>query len=183
MCGRRINVGTPAKRGNSRPLSGAGRGSERFLVWNAQLDAFFMMRLYELAAVAGFKPLFKKHDATSVDIMRWVWVATCAFPLPRFDGSALGNVFLAKISSVPKIVRLYMHDGQQPELRPSVLCSPRSPNKPTECTHKCRQFNEFGLVQTGSGPGGRWFKSTRPDRSHSVQQLIAYEKVNERLAL
>jgi hypothetical protein len=35
-----------------------------------------MMRLNELAAVAGFKPRFKKHDAASVDIMRWVWVAT-----------------------------------------------------------------------------------------------------------
>jgi hypothetical protein len=57
-----------------------------------------------------------------------------------------------------------MRDGQQPELRPSVLRSPRSPNKPRECTGKCRQFNGFGLVQAGSGPGGRWFKSTRPDQ-------------------
>jgi hypothetical protein len=40
------------------------------------VDAFFMMRLNELAAVAGFKPRFQKHDAASVDIMRWVWVAT-----------------------------------------------------------------------------------------------------------
>jgi len=45
-----------------------------------------MMRLHELAAVAGFKPLFQKHDAASVDIMRWVWVATREFLLPRFDG-------------------------------------------------------------------------------------------------
>jgi len=44
----------------------------------------------------------------------------------------------------------------------SVLCSPRSPNKPRECTGKCRQFNGFGLVQTGSGPGGRWFKIHSP---------------------
>jgi len=36
------------------------------------VDAFFMMRLSELAAVAGFKPRFQKHDAASVDIMRWV---------------------------------------------------------------------------------------------------------------
>jgi hypothetical protein len=64
-----------------------------------------MMRLNELAAVAGFKPLFQKHDAASVDIMRWVWVATREFLLPHFDGSTFGNVFLAKISSVPKIVR------------------------------------------------------------------------------
>jgi hypothetical protein len=35
-----------------------------------------MMRLNELAAVAGFKPRFEKHDAASVNIMRWVWVAT-----------------------------------------------------------------------------------------------------------
>jgi len=35
-----------------------------------------MMHLNELAAVAGFKPRFQKHDAASVDIMRWVWVAT-----------------------------------------------------------------------------------------------------------
>ena len=56
-----------------------------------------------------------------------------------------------------------MRVGQQPELRPSVICSPRSPNKPRECTGKCRQFSGFGLVQTGSGPGKRWFKSTRPD--------------------
>ena len=69
------------------------------------------MRLYELAAVAGFKPLFQKHDAASVDIMRWVWVATREFLLPRFDGATFGNVFLAK-SHVPKIMRLYMHDGQ-----------------------------------------------------------------------
>jgi hypothetical protein len=48
-----------------------------------------------------------------------------------------------------------MRDGQQPELRPFALCSPRSPNKPWECTGKCRQFNGFGLVQAGSGPGGR----------------------------
>ena len=61
------------------------------------------MRLHELAAVAGFKPLFQKHDAASVDIMRWVWVATREyFSPPRFDGSTFGNVFLAKISSVPK---------------------------------------------------------------------------------
>ncbi|MGB7465541.1 MAG: hypothetical protein WBW14_21795 [Candidatus Acidiferrum sp.] len=40
------------------------------------MDAFFMMRLNELAAVAGFKPRFEKHDAASVNIMRWVWVAT-----------------------------------------------------------------------------------------------------------
>ena len=61
-----------------------------------------------------------------------------------------------------------MRDGQQPELRPSVLCSPRSPR---ECTGKCRQFNGFGLVQTGSGPGGRWFKSTRPDHLFYNQQF------------
>jgi hypothetical protein len=48
---------------------------------------------------------FQKHDAASVDIMRWVWVATREFLLPHFDGSTFGNVFLAKISSVPKIVR------------------------------------------------------------------------------
>jgi hypothetical protein len=48
-----------------------------------------------------------------------------------------------------------MRDGQQPELRPLALCSPRSPNKPWECTGKCRQFNGFGLVQAGSGPRGR----------------------------
>src|SRR5215472_11893490 len=76
MCGRRINVGTPAKRGNSRALSGAGRGSERFLVWNLEVDSLFMMRLNELAAVAVFKPRFQKHEAASVDIMRWVWIAT-----------------------------------------------------------------------------------------------------------
>ena len=35
-----------------------------------------------------------------------------------------------------------MRDGQQPELKPSVFCSPRSPNKPRDCTGKCRQFNE-----------------------------------------
>jgi hypothetical protein len=29
-----------------------------------------------------------------------------------------------------------------PELRQSVFCSPRSPNKPRECTGKCRQFNQ-----------------------------------------
>jgi hypothetical protein len=153
MCGRRINVGTPAKRGNSRALSGAGRGSERFLVWNLQVDTFFMMRQNELAAVAGFKPRFKKHDAASVDIMRWVWVATREYFSRRVSMVHFRNVFLAKISSV----------RPQPELRPSVLCSPRSPNKPRERTGKCRQFNGFGLVQTGSGPGGRWFNSTRPD--------------------
>jgi hypothetical protein len=38
-----------------------------------------------------------------------------------------------------------------------------SPSKQRECTGKCRQFNGFGLVQAGSGPGGQWFKSTRPD--------------------
>ncbi len=64
-----------------------------------------------------------------------------------------------------------MRDGQQPELRPFVLCSPRSPNKPRECTGKCRQFNGFGLVQTGSGPGGRWFKSTRPDHFFRISNL------------
>ena len=45
-----------------------------------------------------------------------------------------------------------------------MFCSPRSPNKQRECTGKYRQFNGFGLVQPGSGPGGRWFKSTRPDQ-------------------
>src|SRR5215469_5312851 len=54
-------------------------------------------------------------------------------------------------------------EGEHPELRLSIFCSPRSPNKQGECTGKCRQFNGFGLVPTGSGPGGRWFKSTRPD--------------------
>jgi hypothetical protein len=62
-----------------------------------------MMRLNELAAVAGFKPRFKKHDADSVDIMRWVWVATREYFSRRVSmGPNFGNVFLAKISSVPK---------------------------------------------------------------------------------
>ena len=74
-----------------------------------------------------------------------------------------------------------MRDGQQPELRPSVLCSPRSPNKPRECTGKCRQFNGFGLVQAGSGPGGRWFKSTRPDQLFLNQQFTGTRIVVERL--
>jgi hypothetical protein len=65
-----------------------------------------MMRLNELAAVAGFKPRFMKHDAASVDIMRWLSVATREYFSRRvFDGSTFANVFLAKISSVPKIVR------------------------------------------------------------------------------
>jgi hypothetical protein len=72
-----------------------------------------------------------------------------------------------------------MRDGQQPEVRPSVLCSPRSPNKPRECTGKCRQFNGFCLVQTGSGPGGRWFKSTRPDQLFYKQQLTGARIVVE----
>jgi hypothetical protein len=49
-----------------------------------------------------------------------------------------------------------------------MFCSPRSPNKRRECTGKCRQFNGFGLVQAGSGPGGRWFKSTRPDHFQTL---------------
>src|SRR5205823_11245672 len=56
-------------------------------------------------------------------------------------------------------------EGEHPELTPSIFCSPGSPNKRRECTGKCRQFNGFGLVQAGSGPGGRWFKSIRPDQS------------------
>jgi len=64
-----------------------------------------------------------------------------------------------------------VRDGQQPELRSSALCSPRSPNKPRECPGKCRQFNGFCFVEAGSGPGGRWFKSTRPDHFQMVQQL------------
>jgi len=51
------------------------------------------------------------------------------------------------------------------------FCSPCSPNKRRECTGKCRQFNGFGLVQTGSGPGGRWFKSTRPDHFFRISNL------------
>src|SRR5213078_1737972 len=58
-----------------------------------------------------------------------------------------------------------IREGEHPELRPSIFCSPCSPNKRRECTGKCRQFNGFGLVQAGSGPGGRWFKSIRPDQS------------------
>jgi hypothetical protein len=84
-----------------------------------------------------------------------------------------------------------MRDGQQPEVRPSVLCSPRSPNKPRECTGKCRQFNGFGLVQTGSGPGGRWLKSTRSDQLFynqlftgtqiAVECLVAHQEVGHTL--
>jgi hypothetical protein len=54
-----------------------------------------------------------------------------------------------------------------PELRQSVFCSPRSPNKPRECTGKCRQFNGSGLVQTGSGPDGRC-KSVETRRSNQL---------------
>ena len=46
-------------------------------------------------------------------------------------------------------------EGELPELKPSMFCSPCSPNKQRECTGKCRQFNGFGLVQAGSGPGGQ----------------------------
>src|SRR5215471_855607 len=56
-----------------------------------------------------------------------------------------------------------MRDGGPPE------------NKPREGTGKCRQFNGFDLVQTGSGPGERWFKSTRPDQSFCNQQLMERE--------
>ena len=141
------------------------------------------MRLYELAAVAGFKPLFQKHDAASVDIMRWVWVATRESLLPRFDGSTFGNVFLAKISSVPKIVRLYMHDGQQPELRPSVLCSPRSPiSRRNAHTNAVNSTNlAWSRLVRGQEDGGS--DPLAPTVPIRVQQLIAYEKVNERLAL
>src|SRR6266576_50031 len=52
---------------------------------------------------------------------------------------------------------------RQGETEAIDICSPCSPNKRRECTGKCRQFNGFGLLQAGSGPGGRWFKSNRSD--------------------
>src|SRR6516225_11600805 len=62
---------------------------------------------------------------------------------------------------------LVANSRRLPELRPSVFCSPRSPNKPRECTGKCRQFNGSGLVQTGSGPDGRC-KSVETRRSNQL---------------
>ena len=35
------------------------------------------------------------------------------------------------------------------------------------------QFNSLDFYSCGSGPGGRWFKSTRPDQFSMVQQLTA----------
>jgi len=64
-----------------------------------------------------------------------------------------------------------IREGEHPELRPSIFCSPGSPNKRRECTGKSRQFNGFGLVQAGSGPGGRWFKPIRPDHFSLNQQF------------
>ena len=68
---------------------------------------------------------------------------------------------------------LYMRDGQQPQLRPSALCSPRSPNKPSECTGKCRQFKGFGLVQAGSGLGGRARRDFNGISARSVREEAA----------
>jgi hypothetical protein len=37
------------------------------------------------------------------------------------------------------------------------------------------------ILSTGSGPGGRWFKSTRPDQSLLEKELTANEGAEERL--
>ena len=58
------------------------------------------MHLNELAAVSGFKPRFQKHDAASVDIMRWVWVATREYFSRRVSikpGRLLGNVLAHEV--------------------------------------------------------------------------------------
>ena len=68
------------------------------------IDGGRVMYLNEFSAVAGFKPRFQKHDAASVDGVGRNPRKLLLLLLPRFDGCSLGNVFLAKISSVPKIV-------------------------------------------------------------------------------
>ena len=35
------------------------------------------------------------------------------------------------------------------------------------------QFNSLDFYSCGSGPGGRWFKSTRPDQSFWVQPVLS----------
>jgi hypothetical protein len=37
------------------------------------------------------------------------------------------------------------------------------------------------ILSTGLGPGGRWFKSIRPDHFFQVQQLTKCEKAEDRL--
>ena len=39
----------------------------------------------------------------------------------------------------------------------------------------------YVMLSTGSGPGGRWFKSIRPDQFFQVQQLTKREKTEDRL--
>ena len=58
------------------------------------------MRLNELAAVAGFKPRFQKHDAASVDIMRWVWVATREYFSCRVSMGPRQNLIRSKNSAI-----------------------------------------------------------------------------------
>ena len=71
-----------------------------------------------------------------------------------------------------------MRDGQQPELRPSVLCSPRSPNKPRECTGKCRQFN--GLSAQARWGSLRWPSTSSCRRPLFFSRLQA--QVTEQVA-
>jgi hypothetical protein len=60
-----------------------------------------------------------------------------------------------------------MRDGQQPELRPFVLCSPRSPNKPRECTGKCPyvQKTQLAAFQLSTG-------SPRMDRTEENSERM-----------
>ena len=73
------------------------------------------------------------------------------------------QLFVKKARKVDRPIR----EGEHPELRPSIFCSPGSPNKRRECTGKCRQFNGFGLVQAGSGPGGRSCRTLVYKRTHT----------------
>ena len=42
------------------------------------------------------------------------------------------------------------------------------------------QFNSLDFYSRGSGPGGRWFKSTRPDQSFCNQQLVEVGPLGKR---
>jgi hypothetical protein len=67
-----------------------------------------MMRLNELAAIGGFKPRFQKHDAASVDIMRWVWVAIY-FRCPNWFWLCSGSVAMVVLFGILALVAQFFY--------------------------------------------------------------------------
>jgi len=68
----------------------------------------------------------------------------------------------------------YMRDGEQPEILRRYFVAHVAQISRGNAQANAVNSTDLAWSQTGSGPGGRWFKSTRPDQLFTLLEPTTY---------